>query len=143
MACIRSSDTSHLCYYINSRFSSYSDSNGNISALTAGQCGVQFFSCSLFFFSSECFQLFVLSLFVEFIEEHGYCLKKQADCSQSGEHKEYDIQIGQGVNGDSGLPSDLSFDITIKNLNKSACISLSEMPLEKQDKLILMKITII
>lgn len=59
------------------------------------------------------------------------------------QYKEYDIQIGQGVNGDSGLPSDLSFDITIKNLNKSACISLSEMPLEKHDKLILMKITII
>lgn len=59
------------------------------------------------------------------------------------QYKEYDIKIGQGVNGDSGLPSDLSFDITIKNLNKSACISLSEMPLEKHDKLILMKITII
>lgn len=59
------------------------------------------------------------------------------------QYKEYDIQIGQGVNGDSGLPSDLSFDITVKNLNKSACISLSEMPLEKHDKLILMKITII
>lgn len=59
------------------------------------------------------------------------------------QYKDYDIQIGQGVNGDSGLPSDLSFDITIKNLNKSACISLSEMPLEKHDKLILMKITII
>lgn len=59
------------------------------------------------------------------------------------QYKEYDIQIGQGTNGDAGLPSDLSFDITVKNLNKSACISLSEMPLKKQDKLILMKITII
>ena len=30
-------------------------------------------------------------------------------------YKEYNIQIGQGSNGDAGLPSDMSFDITVKN----------------------------
>ena len=57
-------------------------------------------------------------------------------------YKEYNIQIGQGSSGDAGLPSDMSFDITVKNLNKSACISLSEMNLKDEDKLTLMKITI-
>lgn len=58
-------------------------------------------------------------------------------------YKEYKFQIGQGTGGTAGLPSDMSFDITVAKLNKSACVSLSEMPLSKNDKLTLMKITII
>lgn len=57
-------------------------------------------------------------------------------------YKEYEFQIGQGADGAAGLPSDMSFDITAAKLNKSACISLSEMPLSESDKLALMKITI-
>lgn len=59
------------------------------------------------------------------------------------QYKDYDVQIGQGTEGSAGLPSDMSFDITLKNLSKSACISLSEMSLKEQDKLLLMKISII
>ena len=59
------------------------------------------------------------------------------------QYKAYEVQIGQGSDGAAGLPSDMSFDITLKNLSKSACISLSEMPLKEQDKLLLMKISII
>lgn len=58
-------------------------------------------------------------------------------------YKEYDVQIGQGTNGDVSLPSDMSFNIAVKHLNKSACISLSEMPLRDEDKLTLMKISIV
>ena len=59
------------------------------------------------------------------------------------QYKAYEVQIGQGSDGAAGLPSDMSFDITLKNLSKSACILLSEMPLKEQDKLLLMKISII
>ncbi|MDO4161389.1 MAG: hypothetical protein Q4D80_00075 [Pseudomonadota bacterium] len=58
-------------------------------------------------------------------------------------YKDYDIQAGQGINGEQGFPSDMSFDITVKNLNKSACVSLIEMPLKEQASLTLLKITII
>ena len=58
-------------------------------------------------------------------------------------YKEYDVQIGQGTNGDVSLPSDMSFNIAVKHLNKSACISLSEMTLRDEDKLTLMKISIV
>lgn len=58
-------------------------------------------------------------------------------------YKEYDIQVGQGLEGGNSLPSDLSFNIVLKHLNKSACINLSELPIEKNAQLILQKITII
>src|SRR5574344_310018 len=57
-------------------------------------------------------------------------------------YKDYDIQIGQGINGDMSLPSDSSFDISLKHLNKSACISLAEMPLSEENRLSLIQITI-
>ncbi len=59
------------------------------------------------------------------------------------QYKEYDVQIGQGLDGESGLPSDMSFNIVLKHLNKSACINLSELPINKDAQLILQKITII
>lgn len=59
------------------------------------------------------------------------------------QYKEYDVQIGQGVDGENGLPSDLTFNIVLKHLNKSACINLSEMPLPKDIQLILQQISII
>lgn len=58
-------------------------------------------------------------------------------------YKEYDLQIGQGLNGDMGMPGDASFDIVLKNLNKSACINLSEISLGKKQELILQKISIV
>lgn len=57
--------------------------------------------------------------------------------------KEFDIQIGQGIDGAFSLPNNMSFDITLKNLNKSACISLSEMTIAKDKQLLLQKITVI
>ncbi len=57
-------------------------------------------------------------------------------------YRDYDIQIGQGVNGESGLPANQTFDITIKNLSKSACISLSELEISKDNQLTLQKITV-
>lgn len=58
-------------------------------------------------------------------------------------YAEYDIQIGQGLNGDLGLPSNLSFNIVLKHISKSACINLSELPMSDEHKLLLQKITII
>lgn len=58
-------------------------------------------------------------------------------------YREYDIKIGQGTDGESGLPSDMSFNIAVKNLNKTACISLSEMNVPLNRQLLLMKISII
>jgi len=57
-------------------------------------------------------------------------------------YKEYDFQIGQGIDGQAGLPSDMTFDISLKHLNKSACVSLMEMNVSQAQQLILMKITI-
>ena len=59
------------------------------------------------------------------------------------DYAEYDFSIGQGVNGDGGLPSDITFDIALKNLGKSACIALSEFELSEQQSLSLLKISII
>lgn len=58
-------------------------------------------------------------------------------------YKEYDVQVGQGMNGENGLPSSLNFNITLKHLNKSACINLSEAKLNTDIQLILQKISII
>jgi len=58
-------------------------------------------------------------------------------------YADYDIQIGQGLNGEISLPSHLSFDIVLKHVNKSACINLSELPISDEQKLLLQKITII
>lgn len=58
-------------------------------------------------------------------------------------YAEYDFSIGQGVNGESGLPSDVTFDIALKNLGKAACITLSEYPVEESQRLSLLKIAII
>lgn len=58
-------------------------------------------------------------------------------------YADYDIQIGQGADGTPLLPIDTSFDISLKHLNKSACISLSELPINKSQQLGLLKITII
>ncbi len=59
------------------------------------------------------------------------------------QYTEYDVQVGQGLEGESGLPSDLSFNIVLKNLNKSACINLSEMPIDINSRLLLQQIQII
>ena len=57
--------------------------------------------------------------------------------------KEYDIQIGQGLDGAMSLPSDQNFNIVLKNLNESACINLTELPTSGENLLMLQKITII
>ena len=57
--------------------------------------------------------------------------------------EEFDVRIGQGLDGDTGLPSDMSFNIVLRHLNKSACINLSELPISEDSKLILQKITLI
>lgn len=58
------------------------------------------------------------------------------------EHKEFDVKIGQGFDGDMSMPYNATFDITVSNLNKSACISLSEIKIPKENSLGLQKITI-
>ena len=58
-------------------------------------------------------------------------------------YSDYDFSIGQGANGDESLPSDASFDIALKHLSKSACISLSEYNIVPEKRLSLLKITII
>lgn len=58
-------------------------------------------------------------------------------------YTDYDIQIGQDLDGSAGLPSDLSFNIVLRHINKSACINLSELPISAEQKLLLQKITII
>lgn len=58
-------------------------------------------------------------------------------------HKDFKLLIGQGENGDISMPNDISFDITLKNLNKSACINLSEFSIAKSEQLGLQRITII
>lgn len=70
---------------------------------------------------------------------------KQDDLLRSDllQYKEYDFQIGQGIDGTFSLPSNLTFDLSVKHLNKSACVSLSEMPLDSNAKLSLVKISII
>lgn len=58
-------------------------------------------------------------------------------------HKDFLLFIGQGENGDISMPNDISFDIVLKNLNKSACINLSELSVTKSEQLGLQRITII
>ncbi|MBR3676711.1 MAG: hypothetical protein IKN71_06220 [Alphaproteobacteria bacterium] len=53
------------------------------------------------------------------------------------------LKIGQGENGDVSMPNDNSFDIVLKNLNKSACINLSELSVSHKQQLGLQKITLI
>ena len=57
--------------------------------------------------------------------------------------QEYDVQIGQGLDGSGSLPNDLNFNIVLKNLNKSACINLTENPATGEYLLMLQKITIV
>lgn len=52
------------------------------------------------------------------------------------------LVIGQGKDGDISMPNDISFDIALKNLSKSACINLSEFSVSKLQQLGLQKITI-
>lgn len=56
---------------------------------------------------------------------------------------EFAVTVGEGLNGDMGMPYDASFDIALKHLNKSSCINLSEFPVAKEQQLGLQKITII
>lgn len=56
---------------------------------------------------------------------------------------EYKFEIGSGENGDMAMPADTTFDITLKNLNKSACIGLTEAKINKNQQLALQRITII
>ena len=56
---------------------------------------------------------------------------------------EYSLAIGEGINGEMGMPFDASFDIVLKKLNKSDCINLSELPVAKDQQLGLQKITLI
>ncbi len=57
-------------------------------------------------------------------------------------YKEYDFSIGQGADGKVSMPSDSTFDIALKHLSKSACISLSEYIIPEEKRVSLMKITI-
>lgn len=59
------------------------------------------------------------------------------------DYGKYDFSIGKGAEGEPLLPSDVSFDIALKHLSKSACISLSEYKIEEKQRLSLLKITII
>lgn len=59
------------------------------------------------------------------------------------EYPQYDFTIGRGANGDTLLPSDVSFDIALKHLSKSACISLSEYEIDESQRLSLLKISIV
>ena len=56
--------------------------------------------------------------------------------------KDFDIQIGQGPEGDMSMPYNTTFDITVSHLNKSACIGLSEIRIPEKNRLGLQKITI-
>ena len=58
-------------------------------------------------------------------------------------YTEYDIQVGEGVDGEMAMPINQTFDIVLKHVNKSACINLSEMSIPQEQMLGLQKITII
>lgn len=58
-------------------------------------------------------------------------------------YPEYDFSIGQGITGEISMPSDVSFDIALKHLSKSACISLSEYKIPEEKRLPLVKIAIL
>ena len=57
-------------------------------------------------------------------------------------NKDYGIQIGQGENGEAGIPGDMTFNIVLHNVGKSACISLVELPINQKQQLGLLKITV-
>ena len=59
------------------------------------------------------------------------------------DYAKYDFSIGKGAEGDVVLPNDVSFDIALKHLSKSACISLSEYKIEEKQRLSLLKIAIV
>lgn len=59
------------------------------------------------------------------------------------DHKDFELRIGIGSDGEMAMPSDNDFDIALNNLNKSACISLVENKIGKKRQLGLQKITII
>lgn len=56
---------------------------------------------------------------------------------------EYALKIGIGTEGETGMPSNNSFDIVLSNLNKSSCIGLVEAEINKNQQLSLQKITVI
>ena len=56
---------------------------------------------------------------------------------------EYAFKIGIGADGETGMPSNNSFDIALSGLNKSSCIGLVEAEINKDQQLGLQKITII
>ena len=58
-------------------------------------------------------------------------------------YKDFVLKIGQGKNGEISMPNDNSFDISLQNLSKSACINLSELTISKSHQLGLQKITVI
>jgi len=55
---------------------------------------------------------------------------------------EYDFKIGVGVDGETALPSDTTFDIVLSGVNKSTCIGLVEAKISKEQLLSLQKITV-
>lgn len=57
-------------------------------------------------------------------------------------YAKYDFSVGQGQNGEISMPSDVSFDIALKHLSKSACIALSEYQIPEEKRFSLIKITI-
>ena len=59
------------------------------------------------------------------------------------QHPEFDLKIGQGANGELSMPYNITFDITISHLNKSACIGLSETKISEKHRIGLHKITIL
>jgi len=58
------------------------------------------------------------------------------------EQSEYQWRIGQGENGDTVMPNDNSFDIALHKLSKSACINLSESPIDNAQLLGILKIIV-
>ena len=58
-------------------------------------------------------------------------------------HKEFELKIGIGENGETAMPSDSAFDIVLSGLNKASCIGLSESKISNTGQLALQKITII
>lgn len=57
--------------------------------------------------------------------------------------KDFVLKIGQGKDGEISMPNNNSFDISLQNLSKSACINLSELTISKSNQLGLQKITVI
>lgn len=82
-------------------------------------------------------------------DQPGYWKLSTESAQQNGlikvdsvKYDEFKLEIGGGANGDMVMPGEMQFDITLKNLNKSACIGLSEMPIKTDKQLGLQKITV-